>query len=129
MTPRDQVGAATILAVAVMGVLVSVTLAVGGVVAAVAAHRQAQSAADLAALAGAGAVRDSRDACQQARAIARSNGAALRRCQVDGWDVAVVVSTSVRLPGGAMDLPARGRAGPVGDESPGASGPALGQLN
>ena len=110
---RDDVGAGTVLAVAMMGLLVTVTLTCGGVVAVVAAHRQAQSAADLAALAGAAALQDGGDPCQHAGQIASRNGAHLTRCQVDGWDVAVVVSGAAHLPGGSVDLKARGRAGPA----------------
>jgi secretion/DNA translocation related TadE-like protein len=98
-----------------MGLLVTVTVATMCAVGVIAGHRRAQSAADLAALAGASALQDGGDPCQRAGSIAERNGARLRRCEVDGWDVAVeVVASGVRLPGGAMDLEARGRAGPVG---------------
>ena len=50
---RADDGAGSVLAVAMMGLLVTVAVAVGGVVGVVATHRTAQSAADLAALAGA----------------------------------------------------------------------------
>jgi len=96
-----------------MGLLVTVAVATSGAVGVVAAHRRAQSAADLAALAGASALQDGRDPCQQAGTIAKRNGASLRGCDVDGWDVGVVVARTVRLPGGSMELKARGRAGPV----------------
>jgi len=96
-----------------MGLLVTVTVATSGVVGIVAAHRRAQSAADLAALAGAAALQGGGDPCQQAGTIAKRNGASLRRCLIDGWDVAVRVTATVRLPGDWMELDARGRAGPV----------------
>ena len=96
-----------------LGVLVTVALATTGVVGVVAGHRRAQSAADLAALAGAGALQDGGDPCHQASAIARRNGATLRGCEVDGWNVAVRVAATVRLPGSPMELEARGRAGPA----------------
>ena len=111
----DETGAGTVLAVAMMGVLVTVTVAATGVVGVVAGHRRAQSAADLAALAGAGALQAGSDPCRQAGAIARRNGATLRGCEVDGWNVAVRVATTMRLPGSPMELEARGRAGPVGE--------------
>jgi secretion/DNA translocation related TadE-like protein len=98
-----------------MGLLVTVTVAVSGVVGVVAAHRRAQSAADLSALAGAAALQDGGDPCQRARSIARRNGAELSSCAVDGWEVSVGVTTSVRLPGNSMELPARSRAGPARD--------------
>jgi secretion/DNA translocation related TadE-like protein len=96
-----------------MGLLVTVTVATSGAVGVVAGHRRAQSAADLAALAGAAALQDGAEACRRAGVIAGRNGTRLRRCEVHGWDVSVVVSRSVRLPGAPMELSARGRAGPV----------------
>ena len=110
----DEHGAGSVLAIAMMGLLVTVTVAAAGVVGIVAAHRIAQSAADLAALAGASALQDGGDACQQAATVAQRNRAHLDGCEVDGWNVSVVVSAdTARLPGGALDLRARGRAGPV----------------
>lgn len=108
-----EAGAATILAVAMMGLLVTVTVAVGGVVGVVATHRRAQSAADLSALAGAASLQDGGDPCRRAAAIATRNAATLRGCRVEKWDVVVEVTSTMRLPGGSLDLSARGRAGPV----------------
>jgi secretion/DNA translocation related TadE-like protein len=97
-----------------MGLLVTVTVASAGLVGVVAAHRTAQAAADLAALAGAAALQDGGDACDRAADIATRNRADLDACEVDGWEVRVVVTThSGPLPGGALDLTARGRAGPA----------------
>ena len=110
---RAEAGAGSVLAVAMMGLLVTVTVATSGVVGVVAAHRRAQSAADLSALAGAAALQDGGDPCERAGAIARRNGALLRRCEVDGWDVAVAVVVTARLPVSSLELPARGHAGPV----------------
>jgi secretion/DNA translocation related TadE-like protein len=113
---RSQDGAATVVATAMLGVLVTVTVATTGVVGVVAGHRRAQSAADLAALAGAAALQDGGDACERAGSIAQRNGATLRSCRVEDWDVSVrVAADGVRLPGGALQLEARGRAGPVSD--------------
>ena len=118
-TGRDEVGAGSVLAVAMLAVLVVVTVAVGGVVGVVAAHRTAQAAADLAALAGAGAVQDGADPCRRAGEIARRNGSRLQRCSVQGWDVAVVVvADTAHLPGGVLDLSARARAGPISGLAP-----------
>ena len=112
--PHQEDGAATVLAVSMLGLLVTVAVAAGGVVGVVAAHRAAQSAADLAALAGATALQDGRDACGQADEIARRNGAQLQGCRIKDWDVTVaVVVDTARLPGGVLDLEARGHAGPV----------------
>jgi secretion/DNA translocation related TadE-like protein len=115
---RDQRGAGTVVAVAMMGLLVTVTVAAAGVVGIVATHRTAQAAADLAALAGASALQDGGDACRQADSVARRNRAVLDSCVVDGWNVTVAVTTdTAHLPGGVLDLHARGRAGPaVGGE-------------
>ena len=112
--PGDERGAGSVLAVAMMGLLVTVTVAAAGVVGVVATHRTAQAAADLAALAGAAALQDGGDACAQAAAVAERNLARLDSCAVDGWDVAVgVTADTAHLPGGVLDLHARGRAGPA----------------
>jgi secretion/DNA translocation related TadE-like protein len=109
---RDR-GAVTVLAVALLGVLLLLAAAFGVVEAMVAAHRRAQSAADLAALAGAEALQQVRAPCAAASAIAAANGASLDTCRVETDDVLV----TVRVPGprwlgqrGA--LTAQARAGP-----------------
>ena len=115
----DERGAGSVLAVAMMGLLVTVTVAAAGVVGVVATHRIAQSAADLAALAGAAALQDGGDACAQAADVADRNRARLRGCEVDGWNVSVEVTARTSpLPGGPLDLRARGRAGPAVGEGP-----------
>ncbi len=111
---REECGAGSVLAVAMMGLLVTVTLIAGGVVGIVSSHRTAQAAADLASLAGAAALQDGGDGCARAATIAHRNRAQLRSCRVTGWEVSVVVvSRTVALPGGGFSLEARGRAGPV----------------
>ena len=110
---RDDRGSASVLAVALAGVLLLVGLALAAVAGMVAAHRQAQAAADLAALAGAGAHARGGDGCAEATALAVSNGARLESCRVAGDDVWVVVR--VRSPawrGSGHDLTAEARAGP-----------------
>jgi secretion/DNA translocation related TadE-like protein len=115
---KDARGAGTVLAVAMIGLLVTVTVAAAGVVGVVASHRTAQSAADLAALAGAAALQDGGDACAQAAEVADRNRASLTGCKVSGWNVAVVVTAhTASLPGGVLDLDARGRAGPAVGEA------------
>jgi secretion/DNA translocation related TadE-like protein len=110
----DERGAGSVLAVAMMGLLVTVTVAAAGVVGVIATHRTAQSAADLAALAGASALQNGGDACGQAAAVADRNRTHLAGCEVEGWNVTVVVTAdTARLPGGVLDLRARGRAGPA----------------
>jgi secretion/DNA translocation related TadE-like protein len=115
---RDERGAGTVLAVAMIGLVVTVTVGTSGAVGVVAGHRRAQSGADLSALAGAATLQNGGDACQRARVIAGENGTELSRCQVDGTEVVVVVTRNVRLPGLPMDLRARARAGPVQNEAP-----------
>lgn len=110
---RDERGAGTVLSLAMTGVVLSVTVAVTGVVTVVGRHRIAQSAADLAALAGAAALQDGRDACSSAALLARRNQARLTRCRVSGWEVEVWVVSVGRVWGLQQTLAAHGRAGPV----------------
>lgn len=111
---RDEPGAATVLGVALMGLLVVVAVVASAVVALVACHRRAQSAADLAALAGGAAAVRGADPCAEAGRIAARNGARLAGCEVVGADVAVVVAVPApALPGIDQALLARARAGPA----------------
>ena len=112
--PRGQAGAATLLAVAMAGVLMMLGTALAVVGAMVVAHRQAQASADLAALAGATAAAQGGDACQAALDVARLNDGTVVACEVDGGTVTV----EVRVPGPhwlgqQSDLDARSRAGPA----------------
>ena len=111
---RGQAGAATLLAVAMAGVLMVVGAALAVVGAMVVAHRQAQASADLAALAGATAAAQGKDACQAARDVALLNAGTVVACAVDAGTVTV----EVRVPGPhwlgqQSDLHARSRAGPA----------------
>jgi len=113
---RAERGAATVLVIAMAGLLLLVGAAAGVVGAIVTAHRRAQSAADLAALAGAASLADhsGRDPCSTAGEVARANGAGLDSCTVEGADVLVEVSVSgPRWLGQDQDLSARARAGPA----------------
>ena len=110
---RGERGSGSVLVVAMTGLLVLVTVGVVCAVAVVGVHRRAQSAADLAALAGAVALQDGRDACASAEVIARANGTELGSCRVAGWTVSIAVVAAARLPVGGLRLPARARAGPV----------------
>ena len=110
----DERGAATVLVVALVGVLLLVGSALGVVAAMVVDHRRAQSAADLAALAGAQALADGADGCGVARASAADNEAQVVACDVEGRDVLVEVEvTGPRWLGQRGDLRARARAGPA----------------
>jgi secretion/DNA translocation related TadE-like protein len=111
----DDRGAATVLAVACLGVILLVGAALGVVAAMVHAHRQAQSAADLAALAGATAAGRGADACAAAARVAGANGGTLTDCAAGPDDVRVEVTvTGPRSLGQQHDLVAEARAGPAG---------------
>lgn len=108
-----QRGSATVLVVAFAGVLMLLGAALGVVAAMVQAHRVAQSAADLAALAGAQGLALGRDGCTEAAEIARANGVRLTACRATGR----VLTVAVEAPGPhwlgqASDLSAEARAGP-----------------
>ncbi|HET7350583.1 MAG TPA: Rv3654c family TadE-like protein [Marmoricola sp.] len=116
---RDERGAGTVLGLTMAAVVLFVALAVAGATAVVTTHRVAQSAADLAALAGATALQQGDDACGQAGEVARANRATLRSCAVDGWTVTVSVTASgATVLGRRVEQAARGRAGPVLRTSP-----------
>ena len=104
---RDEAGAATVLVVAMAGVLMFVAVALAGVSALVLAQRRAQAAADLAALAGAEALARAGDGCAASGRTAALNGARLESCVSDALEVRV----SVSLP--PPDLPGPVRAPPV----------------
>ncbi|GAA3679020.1 hypothetical protein GCM10022237_42920 [Nocardioides ginsengisoli] len=116
----DQRGAATVLTIAMAGVLLLVGAAATVVGAMVVAHRRAQAAADLAALAGAASLADptapsggGRDPCAVAGQVAAANRARLRSCRIESADVLVeVVVTGPHWLGQVHDLTAAARAGP-----------------
>jgi secretion/DNA translocation related TadE-like protein len=107
-------GSATLFAVAVLGLLVLVGAALGVVAAMIHAHRVAQSAADLAALAGGEAHARGRDPCAAAAGVAQANDATLDLCEVTGSDVRLQVTViGPRWLGQRHDLSAQARAGPA----------------
>ena len=111
---RAERGAATVLVTACLGVLLLVGCALAVVAAMVAAHRSAQAAADLAALAGATAARDGGDPCATATSVAADNGARLTRCSTAGSEITVEVEVrGPRWLGQTHDLAAAARAGPA----------------
>ena len=116
MTGRGEDGAATVLAVTCLAVLLLLGAALGVVAAMVTAHRTAQGAADLAALAAAESLGRGRDPCAAAARVAAGNGASVVACSVAGRDVLVEVEApGPRWLGQDADLVARARAGPAGD--------------
>lgn len=111
---RPERGAATVLAVSFLGVLLLVGSALAVVAGLVVAHRTAQSAADLAALAGAAAIVDGADPCPPAARLAAHNGARLVGCSVTSREVTVEVTVpGPRWLGQSHDLTAQARAGPA----------------
>ncbi|MFI5509796.1 Rv3654c family TadE-like protein [Mycobacterium sp. NPDC051804] len=120
LSPRSNLasaesGSATLVAVAMMAVLLTITVA--GVylgTAAVARHR-AQAAADLAALAAAGGLADgAQAACVRAVAVADAMRTTVAECSVTGLDVVVAVEVSVALGRlGVGTARAVARAGPL----------------
>jgi len=111
---HDEAGSATLLVLAMAGVLLLLGAALAVVTALVAAHRAAQSAADLAALAGARGAASGTDGCLAATRVAAANGARVTTCAVSG----LVVDLEVEVPGPqwlgqTTDLAARSRAGPA----------------
>ena len=111
---RGERGAATVLVLAMAGLLCFVALAVAGVGGLVRAHRSAQAAADLAALAAAVSASDGGDACEHAAVVAEANGAGLVSCSVRGLQARVVVEVAgPRWVGRRAILTGEARAGPA----------------
>lgn len=113
-TGRDERGAATLLVVAMAGLLLFVTSALGVVGGLVVTQRRSQAAADLAALAGASARQEGRDPCAAAAAVATANHGVLAGCDVAGQVVLVRVRVAGPTAiGRTFELSARARAGPA----------------
>ncbi|MET0997437.1 MAG: Rv3654c family TadE-like protein [Marmoricola sp.] len=110
---RDDRGAASLLVVACVAILLLIGCALGVVAAMVRAHRAAQSAADLAALAGAAAHQRGAAACAAAGSVASANAASVDACSTSGDDVWVTVTVpGPHWLGQTADLSAEARAGP-----------------
>ena len=110
---HGQAGSASLLVLTLSGEELLLGLAAAFVTATAAAHRRAQSAADLVALAGAVAQERGDDACSSAADLARDNGAELVACELLADDVRV----TVRVPGPVLaghdwEVIGRARAGP-----------------
>lgn len=108
---RPEEGSATVLVVAMAGVLMFVMVGLAAVGGLVTAQRRAQAAADLTALAAAAAL--DADACAEALRVAAANSASLDGCEVDGSEVRVTVSVAApTMPGRDLRVSAEARAGP-----------------
>lgn len=116
----DDRGAATVLVIALTGFLLALGLTLASVAGLVRAHRGAQAAADLAALAGAAAQARGEAACPAATTIASANGGRLTVCRPDGRElyVEVVVAGPGFWGKGVVDLTGRARAGPAMPSGP-----------
>ena len=109
----------TNIVVGLCSMVLVLATAIGGLSQAFAAHSTAQSAADLAALAGAAHYQqhlDASSACAEARRIARRHEAQVTGCEVsDGGEVTVATSVAIahRLVGvGPARAEGLARAGP-----------------
>lgn len=108
-------GVATVWAAGVIAVLVSMAVFGLRLGEAMVARHHAESAADLAALAGAAvAVAGEQDACAQARRVTDRMRVRLESCHTQGWDVRVDVEAQpAGWLGGLGAATGRARAGPV----------------
>ncbi|WP_342213291.1 Rv3654c family TadE-like protein [Nocardia wallacei] len=108
-------GIATVAACLVLAALLAGTLLIAHVGGVVVARHRAQAAADLSALAAAGALDEGAEAgCVRADELARRMRVRVRACEVVGWEVTVTVTTAVSVgPLGTRAVSATARAGPV----------------
>ncbi len=111
---RGERGSATLATVGMVGVLLFLGVAFGAVTAVVVAHRAAQSAADLAALAAASSLAEGRSGCTFAAKVAAANDSDLVACRPTGREVTVQVRViGPRWLGLGADPLATARAGPA----------------
>ncbi|MFC8731415.1 Rv3654c family TadE-like protein [Luteimicrobium sp. NPDC057192] len=111
-------GSGTVLVLGLAAVVVLLGTVLAGLGQAQAAHSAAQGAADLAALAGADALRHGEDACAVGRAVAERNGGVLDTCVDEGGGVVRVqmhrdAPGVARLVGAGARATATARAGPA----------------
>lgn len=107
---RDR-GSATVLVLAACAGLLAVTAAVATVLSAGLGRQRAETAADLAALAGEAASLRGDDGCARAAVVATAQSARVVTCAAVGDDL--VVETEVRLPGPARWIVPGDADGPV----------------
>lgn len=108
-------GVATVFVCIALVALIGVTLLIAQVGVVVVARHRAQAAADMAALAAAGALVDGVDAaCVEADGVARRMGTRIRVCEAAEWDVTVTVERNVPIGlYGDRVVRTSARAGPV----------------
>jgi secretion/DNA translocation related TadE-like protein len=111
LSHHDDRGSATIVAAAMVAVLLCITGAGAYLGSVVVARHRAQAAADLAALAAAARLpAGTAAACARATAVAREMRVDDAQCVVQGLDVVVIVEVTVAFAGAAR---AAARAGPA----------------
>ncbi|CAN5221656.1 hypothetical protein BH18ACT9_BH18ACT9_13470 [soil metagenome] len=111
---RSEAGTATVLVMPLLGVVVLATMVASVLGSLLVAQRRVQSAADLAALAGAASVQRREDACAAASTLSRRNRTDLVACAVQGRAVSVEVALEVSgLLGRSVRVRAQARAGPA----------------
>jgi secretion/DNA translocation related TadE-like protein len=112
--PERERGSATVVAVAMIALVVSIALGVIVVGSAVIARHRAQTSADLAALAAAGRLASGgAAACSWASSIAGAMHSVVAACRVEELDVIVAVDVAVNLGRwGLGSAHAAARAGP-----------------
>ena len=111
----NERGSASLYGVALMAVLLTVCQALAWMGGVVVAHRRAQAAADLAALAGAAHPGSAHpgSACGAADSVARSNGAEVVSCRQESAEVWLEVRVRApTLAGRRPTVTARAHAGP-----------------
>jgi secretion/DNA translocation related TadE-like protein len=113
-TPRraEERGSGTVLGSAVIAVLVTATVLVAVLCGVLVQQRRLESAADLAALAGATALQQGKDGCRAALVAAHRNGGSLVACVTEGETVTVTAGQDTPLLFGWPVQRARARAGP-----------------
>lgn len=111
-------GAATVLGCVALTALVALTLLVAQIGAVVVARHRVQAAADLGALAAAGALDSGVEAgCAEGERVLRQMKVRMRGCEVDDWDALMTAEGNVPIGLlGQRTVHAVARAGPVTEE-------------
>jgi secretion/DNA translocation related TadE-like protein len=114
---RADDGGATVLACLALAGLIGATLLVSQFGVVVIARHRMQAAADLGALAAAGALEQGAEVgCAQANELARRMRVRIRECEVAQWDATITVEGNVPIGlFGNRTVRAVARAGPVDD--------------
>ncbi|MBH0781356.1 Rv3654c family TadE-like protein [Nocardia bovistercoris] len=111
-------GGATVLGCIALTALIALTLMVAQIGVVVVARHRVQAAADLGALAAAGALTAGVDAgCAEGERVLRHMEIRMRTCEVDGWAALMIAEGDVPIGlFGQRTVHAVARAGPVAEE-------------